>query len=286
MDSCFFVSDLHGRIERYQALFSRIETEVPEAVFFGGDLFPGLEGYGRGDFLADFFTPGMRHLKGVLGERYPRIFLILGNDDSRLQEEALLQVMEHEGLWEYLHNRQVDFGPYSIYGYSCVPPTPFMNKDWERYDISRYVDPGCVPPDEGWHSFEEPLNHIQYSTIKGDLAKLAGQGDLSQAVFLFHAPPYETELDRADLDGKTFDHVPLDPHVGSIAIKQFILDRQPLLTLHGHVHESSRLTGSWKGKLDRTTLLSAAYDGPELSLVRFSLDQLENATRELIPAGS
>lgn len=286
MGRCFFVSDLHGRAERYRALFSRIEAEVPEAVFFGGDLFPGLESHGRGDFLEDFFKPGIRQLKAKLGSRYPRLFLILGNDDSKLQEEALIEAMEQEGLWIYLHNRQVEFEAHPVFGYSCVPPTPFLNKDWERYDISRYVDPGCVPPEEGRHSLQEPLNHIQFATIKGDLEKLAGDQDLSQAIFLFHAPPYETDLDRAALDGMTVEHVPLDPHVGSIAIKQFILDRQPLLTLHGHVHESTRLTGAWQGKLGRTTILSAAHDGPELALVRFSLDNLEGSSRELIPTGS
>lgn len=40
-------------------------------------------------------------------------------------------------------------------------------------------------------------------------------------------------------------YAPMDVHVGSIALRRFIEARQPLLTLHGHVHESARLTGSW-----------------------------------------
>jgi Icc-related predicted phosphoesterase len=58
--------------------------------------------------------------------------------------------------------------------------------------------------------------------------------------------------------------------------------RQPLLTLHGHVHESARLTHSWRDRIGRTHLFSAAHDGPELALVRFELDDLEGATRELL----
>jgi Icc-related predicted phosphoesterase len=99
---------------------------------------------------------------------------------------------------------------------------------------------------------------------------------------LFHAPPHQTKLDRAALDGKMVDHVPLDVHVGSIAIRRFIEARQPLLTLHGHVHESARLTGSWQDRINRTLMLSAAHDGPELALVRFELERLEAATRRLI----
>lgn len=281
MTNCFFVSDLHGRQNRYLSLFNRILAEKPDAVFLGGDLFPGMEAQKGGDFLAEFLAPGIAEIKTELGEGYPRVFLILGNDDSKLHEADLLG---ENSLWEYIHNRSVVFGAYKIFGYNYVPPTPFLNKDWERYDISRYVDPGCIPPEEGWHSQPEPLNLIEHATIQKDLLELTGKEDLSRAVILFHSPPYQTHLDRAALDGKTVDHVPLDVHVGSIAVKVFIQEREPWLTLHGHVHESPRLTGSWKDLLGNTVSLSAAHDGPELALVRFQLEDPAQATRELIPA--
>ena len=37
---CFFVCDLHEKADRYKKLYSKIEEEKPDAVFFGGDLFP------------------------------------------------------------------------------------------------------------------------------------------------------------------------------------------------------------------------------------------------------
>jgi len=279
MSDCFFVSDLHGRRNRYLSLFERILAERPEVVFLGGDLFPGLEAQQGGDFLAEFFVPGLAEIKAELGESYPRIFLILGNDDSKHHEEDLKR---ENNLWEYIHNRSVAFGIYKIFGYNYVPPTPFLNKDWERYDISRYVDPGCIPPGEGWHSQSEALNLIEHATIQKDLLDLTGKEDLSRAVFLFHAPPYQTCLDRAALDGKMVDHAPLDVHVGSIAVKEFILAREPWLTLHGHVHESPRLTGKWMDQFGKTISLSAAHDGLELALVRFQLEEPARATRELI----
>ena len=76
--------------------------------------------------------------------------------------------------------------------------------------------------------------------------------------------------------------VPLDVHVGSAAIAQFITEKQPYLTLHGHVHESTRLTGEWKQQFGRTWAFSAAHDGPELALVTFDLHNLREAQRELI----
>ena len=62
----------------------------------------------------------------------------------------------------------------------------------------------------------------------------------------------------------------------------FIEERQPLLTLHGHVHESASLTGVWREHLGRTLAMSAAHDGPELALVRFDLEDPETAARDLI----
>jgi uncharacterized protein len=84
------------------------------------------------------------------------------------------------------------------------------------------------------------------------------------------------------LDGISVDHVPLDPHIGSIAIRRFIEERQPLITLHGHVHESSRLMGEWKQQIGRTWAYSAAHDGDELALVQFDPGSPGAATRELI----
>jgi Icc-related predicted phosphoesterase len=78
------------------------------------------------------------------------------------------------------------------------------------------------------------------------------------------------------------EHAPLDPHVGSIALRRLIEARQPLVTLHGHIHESARLTGAWRDRIGRTICLSAAHDGPELALVRFDPGAPEHATRELV----
>jgi Icc-related predicted phosphoesterase len=157
-----------------------------------------------------------------------------------------------------------------------------MLKDWERYDISTYVDPLCIAPEEGWLSVPVSKEILKRQTIQTDLQKLAQDNDLSHAIFLFHSPPYDTGLDRAALDGKRVDHADLDVHVGSIAIRRFIESRQPLLTLHGHIHESARITGMWKQRIGQTFAFSAAHDGSELALVRFDLDDLETATRELI----
>jgi Icc-related predicted phosphoesterase len=256
-------------------------------VFLAGDLLPS--GFGLmdsvrqsgGDFVNDVLGGGFRRLRNSLGERYPEVFVILGNDDPRIEEAAITdQAMG--GLWCYLHDRQASIGGHSVYGCAFVPPSPFRLKDWERYDVSRYVDPGCVSPESGARTVSVSRSELRYATIAEELDGLIGSDGLDAAVFLFHSPPYQTNLDRAALDGKMVDHVPLDVHVGSIAIRRMIEQRQPLLTLHGHVHESARLTGSWRDRIGRTHMFSAAHDGPELALVRFELEDLELASRELI----
>jgi Icc-related predicted phosphoesterase len=181
-----------------------------------------------------------------------------------------------------VHAQVRSFSEYLVIGYAYVPPTPFMLKDWERYDVSRYVPPGSVPPEEGWRTVPLPEGDVKYSTIQNDLDTLVGDAPLENAILLLHTPPHETNLDWAANEGKTTDHVPLDIHIGSIALRRFIERRQPLLTLHGHVHESARLSGDWRDRIGRTHLFGAAHDGPELALVRFHPEDLDAATRELL----
>jgi Icc-related predicted phosphoesterase len=279
---CLFATDLHGHEDRYEKLFAAIQGERPAAVLVGGDLLAHpFARHASPDFFNAFLRPRLARVKNTLGRAYPRVLVILGNDDPR-SEAASLEELAAEGLLEHLHMRASEVGGFPIYGYACVPPTPFALKDWERWDVSRHLEPACVSPEEGFRSVPADPSDVRYGTVAKDLAALVGADGLEEAVILFHSPPYETTLDRAALDGHVVEHVPLDVHVGSIAIRRFIEERQPLVTLHGHVHESARLTGSWRDRIGRTHLFSAAHDGPELALVRFDLEDPASATRDLI----
>jgi uncharacterized protein len=280
--NCFFVSDLHGKPDRYRKLFNAVEKEMPDAVFFGGDLLPHrmkkVETFDS--FTQDFLFPELKKLKDTRKDRAPDVFMILGNDDAGSEEDSFIEESRN-GLFHYIHQKKIKWQGFSIFGYSFVPPSPFQLKDWEKYDVSRYVDPGCIPPTEGFRT-KEPKEDIEYATIQKDLVALAGTEDLSKAIFLFHSPPYQTLLDRAALDGKMVDHAPLDVHVGSIAIKRFIEERQPLITLHGHIHESTRLTGHWKQQLGKTIAFNAAHDGQELSIIKFNPADLASSERVIV----
>jgi Icc-related predicted phosphoesterase len=278
MSDCFFVSDLHGSRDKFEKLFQATASGKPQALFIGGDIFPHGS---AADFVERILTAGFKQLRSSLGSAYPRVMLILGNDDVRSAEQSIIAV-QSSGIWEYLHGKKTNFGSYTVYGYACVPPTPFMLKDWEKYDVSRYVSPGCIPPEEGKRTVAPASDEHEAKTMKEDLARLTGIDDLKSAILLFHSPPYDTALDKINIRGKTVEGVPFEEHVGSIAIRQLIEERQPLLSLHGHIHESATLTGSWRDKIGRTHCFNASHDGKELSLIKFDLDHLENAERILL----
>lgn len=279
---CIFVSDIHGKIKRYDSLFKFIQKQQPDGIFFGGDLLP--HSHPNSDSLETFIS---RHLFSKIQQinatvkKPVRFFLILGNDDPRIYEDLFFKA-DSNNIVTYVHNKTVSFGDFFVTGYSYVPPTPFQLKDWERYDVSRHLDVGAVSPESGYRTIDAPVDDIRYTTIAEDLDRLSQNAPADRTIWLFHSPPYQSDLDRAALDGKMMDHAPLDVHVGSIAIQRFIKKKQPLLTLHGHVHESARLTGEWKQRFGRTYSFSAAHDGPELAVIRFDTDDLNKASKELV----
>ena len=77
------------------------------------------------------------------------------------------------------------------------------------------------------------------------LRRLADQLERPRrAIFNLHVPPYNTGLDTAaeiDLATMTYVYDAGKPHeipVGSTAVRQIIEEVQPLLGVHGHIHES------------------------------------------------
>jgi Icc-related predicted phosphoesterase len=286
MNTCFFVSDLHGKLSRYEALFKLIKKEKPDFVFIGGDLFPhrniqsGQTQDRQFDFVQDFMIRKFSKLKEKMDCAYPEIFLIPGNDDLKINFKELAEG-EKTDLWRNLHNQGVVIGKYRFYGYGCVPPTPFRIKDWDRFDISKEIEEGCIAPADGFHSLasdHDPEN----DTIEKDIQILVKDENLESGVFLFHSPPFNSLLDVATL------HI-FDPgqqaatlNVGSKAIRNFIDEKQPYITMHGHIHESARITGEWKQNFGKTLSFSAAHDGPELAIIKFELNDPLSASRRLI----
>jgi uncharacterized protein len=65
--------------------------------------------------------------------------------------------------------------------------------------------------------------------------------DMGRAIFNFHAPPYGTGLDEAPALDSTLRPIhggAVMKPVGSTAVRDAIQKHQPLLSVHGHIHES------------------------------------------------
>ncbi|WP_185907981.1 metallophosphoesterase family protein [Psychrobacillus soli] len=91
--------------------------------------------------------------------------------------------------------------------------------------------------------------------------KLAAQvKDMKKCIFNIHIPPFDTDLDlgtlydddlKPVLDGDSLATAP----AGSKAVREAIEKYQPLLSLHGHVHESRGIT-----TLGKTICINAGTD--------------------------
>lgn len=94
-------------------------------------------------------------------------------------------------------------------------------------------------------------------------AMAAQASDSSRLLAVLHAPPHASELDDAPELGEDFKvkfdsgGVRMVP-VGSHAVRSFIEDRQPLLGLHGHVHESRGAV-----RLGRTLCINPGSEYPD-----------------------
>jgi Icc-related predicted phosphoesterase len=80
--------------------------------------------------------------------------------------------------------------------------------------------------------------------------------DMRRAIFNLHVPPHASELDSAaELDEEFRPRhrggAPVIAAVGSTAVREAIERHQPLLGLHGHIHESKGVT-----RIGRTTCLN------------------------------
>jgi len=283
-----FTSDLHGEEALYQQILDTAwETRV-EILILGGDLLPSLQNTRRYEemireqraFIGAFLLPFFRK---CVETRFRRILLIPGNWDPGYPEifaKPLTGVIDLDRKKYRLENW------FEIIGYPFVPPTPFRPKDYEKPDDRQSPWPPQKSPSYIRSAdppfILEPIDPHDYfrgsGTIEEDLRRLPAPEDLRKTIYVMHSPPWGTHL-----DGIQGGH-----HVGSRAIRNFIASGQPLLSLHGHIHEGPRLSGGYKDWIGKTLcvnpgqMLSKNKGVPDLQGVVFDL---ENPEKTLIHTG-
>lgn len=261
-----YTADLHGRQELYAELAKVALTHKVQAILLGGDLLPNdsdtlEEGIRlQQEFIVRDLFPSLKRLQ----EHGIEIYLMLGNDDFKRNERLFEEEAEKHGF-KPLHRRVYPLGSrHRVAGYSFVSPTPFLLKDWEKYeDSSRQLRPGSIPLEYPKAVFTSKARET--TTIREDLEALAKQvGNVKDAIFVIHDPPFGTALDR----------LTYGQPMGSCAVRDFISTHQPYLTLHGHIHESPRVTKRYTTRLGRTTCVNPGQRA-QLHAVIFDLEDVE-----------
>jgi Icc-related predicted phosphoesterase len=89
-----------------------------------------------------------------------------------------------------------------------------------------------------WDTFREAPEDELAAKIEAVATRVP---DMGRAIFNFHAPPYGTGLDEAPALDSTLRPIhggAVMKPVGSIAVRDAIAKHQPMLSVHGHIHES------------------------------------------------
>lgn len=276
MSQWFFTSDLHGQGELYEQVMALAAEHRPAAVLLGGDLAPHATG-----------TPGVQHqrifLEGFLVEFARRLreavpgvelLLLMGNDDWAANQDVLER--HHGSLWQSLHGRCIEVHGTRVAGLSWVPITPFSIKDWERWEDG---DDEVPPRLNGWLSSSDGVRDFRFDperrspTIAEGLAELAAACEPAGTIFVLHSPPRDTACDV----------ISTRQHVGSRAIRDFVEAQQPRLVLSGHIHESPRVSGSWRDTLGRTPVVNPGQFGtPKLCGVWFDPERPDDTLRHTV----
>ena len=267
-----YTSDLHGNKELYSELFARAGQKKAPAVIIGGDILPfhGPFKYSlqeQRDFIFNYLEPTLERFLANTPET--AVYVMLGNDDWQASN-AHLSSLSEKGLIRMLHGEKHEIGDgYVLIGYAHVPPTPFTVKDGERRDlrgdpIHRQRCTACRSSGAKIIAVD-PIHHFaSVASIEEELEWLPEPRDFRKSIYVMHSPPFKTSLDRL-FDGRW---------VGSRAIRAFIERRQPYLTLHGHIHESSEISGTYLDRVGETICINPGQSTEELYAVIFELEDI------------
>jgi Icc-related predicted phosphoesterase len=141
------------------------------------------------------------------------VILNVGNDDT----DEVLELIRSEAPPNLLvpEGRIVRAGPYEIFGCGYANMTPWRcPRDLEEEELRKILD------------------------------RTSGEIDRPRRTILdIHAPPFDTALDLApeldaELKPKTAAGEMLMHHVGSPSVRELIERVRPIVSLHGHIHES------------------------------------------------
>lgn len=248
------LSDIHQRYFKWSHLASATQKEKPDAVCISGDLVANDSAFEFRKFIDKTIYKYAQEIK----KHCPYLFLVPGNDDNGEVHDYLLSTNGADDLWYNVHDRVIEAIGLEFTGVPYVMDYPFGYKYWCRKETDEELRicplqlGQAVTTEAGVKGYIDIEDYTKFLTDRPSMQTVLNNlsakiKDMSKAVFLIHCPPIGCGLDitsRGDI-------------CGSKSVMQFILDKQPLLTVHGHIHESPHYTGKWCCPVDKTWAIQA-----------------------------
>ncbi len=264
-----YTTDLHGSTRNYTLIRKKAQFHQVDMIINGSDMLPKMEPVCFKQqkfikFLQKQYWPPMEN-DGI------HYLCTLGNDDLRIHDQLFDEACDG---FDFIHNiagRRIEIEGYEFIGFNLVPDYPFGLKDRCRMDTRETRFPNlqskaCISTPEGWNWLEDwPAYANTLPTIEDELQALVKPRDIKKTVYVIHCPPAGLQLDICE----DFDRP------GSQAIYDFLLENRPLISLHGHLHESYRLTGRWRNKIKDTWVVQPGQFGINVSYVIINMDTME-----------
>ncbi len=206
--------------------------------------------------MAETLERWARFAEERLHGRDVKLFVMLGNDD----EPVLRDVLARSTMIVDSEDISVELGDgFQMLSCGFANPTP-------------------------WHSARE----MEEADLQQHLEKLVGGlHDPTRAIFNLHVPPIRTAIDVAPRVNDDLSPVIEGGSIvmgsgGSEAVRSIIETYQPLLALHGHIHESRGIV-----KLGKTVCINpgSAYGEGVLHGALFELDKKKGLKRYQLTSG-
>lgn len=288
------VADIHGNKTQYEKIKQIVKEQSISFVFMCGDLLPKTGGTWtpenkvrtiqmQADFINEYFLQYLTELSELAA-----VYAIFGNDDFKSNYHLVQQAQIPNVTFLDREVVKLAVGGQEAYvaGYPYVGITPFLHKDWEVWDDRAGDVPHKLYRTDGYASGGGVHKAVDLQesarTIADELEELSRLSDPTKTVYIFHEAPHDTPLDMIAPDNKYIKDDLL--HIGSKAMREFVEQKQPLVTMHGHIHETYDESGDFKWQSGASVSLTAANDfaKDELKYVKFPL--FDPATAERLTA--
>jgi Icc-related predicted phosphoesterase len=277
MKPFLFVTDLHGNRGKYERTFLYAKETGAGLVINGGDISPsGHRHEEHRRFYREFLAPHFARYQEA-GIRY---LMLTGNDDLAALDALLDEICAATPLVTHLSQQMTEVDGFPFIGMNRVTDFPFRLKDRARMDSAGYAfgkqfGMAVLSTPDGFREIPDwPAYAATLPTIEQELDALPAPADPARAIYVLHGPPSGAGLDRIRGGGG----------VGSAATRAFLANVQPLLSLHGHIHESPEESGVWKTKVGRTVCIQPGQSSEELTVVVGRLDDM-TFQRKVLPFG-